>query len=574
MRFVREREGGVAVAAPRRRGARIAVYVAVACLLAAFAGLYRFNTLGGRFGGFDNDHFVPFAYAKQMQAGEQPLTDFDGLGLQGAWPSLTYEVSSLAQQWLGNNLRSDALVTIGGVALAAALTFAAAASVSSIAWAAPATLVSIFVAPTLYNYSKVLTFAAFAVAIVAYGRRPGRVTVAVAAVLAAAAFLFRHDYFVYVSVGMVIACLAAGPLQSGVRHALLYVGLSAALLAPSLVYVQRHEGLLQYFSDSLVMSRREAERTTLTEWPHFSAVDETGRRLGWSVFGDDGNAVAWLYYGARLLPFAALVLVLTSTSKDDVRHRRAAVLALAGMSAFAVPFLVRGNVAVRLGDIGPLCAVLAAFVFHEATKARGTEAIGRRVGRGLAVAVLCVPTALSTMTVGAVHSQLGVAGMRESLGATVSRSQQLWTYLEDLPASAITGDVQAPFHISHYLNRCTRPDDRVVMMTYEPELLPFAGRRFGAGRLSILPNYALNPRQQQVLVSRWQRQSVPLVLVEFSEFWDPSSPSAPIVRDYLLARYEMAGSLAVRDDKTLRVFAERGRTPVSVFGPSGLPCFA
>jgi len=58
----------------------------VAVLLFAFTCLYRFNTLGGRFGGFDNDHFVPFAYAKQVQAGEQPLRDFDGLGLQGAWP--------------------------------------------------------------------------------------------------------------------------------------------------------------------------------------------------------------------------------------------------------------------------------------------------------------------------------------------------------------------------------------------------------------------------------------------------------------------------------------------------------
>jgi hypothetical protein len=51
-----------------------------------FTGLYRFNTLGGTYGGFENDHFVPFAYAKQVQAGDQPLRDFSGLGLQGAWP--------------------------------------------------------------------------------------------------------------------------------------------------------------------------------------------------------------------------------------------------------------------------------------------------------------------------------------------------------------------------------------------------------------------------------------------------------------------------------------------------------
>ena len=91
----------------------------VALLLLGFACVYRFNTLGGRFGGFDNDHFVPFAYAKQVQAGEQPLRDFEGLGLQGAWPSLTYETSALAQRWFGDNLRSEALLTVVAVGVAA-----------------------------------------------------------------------------------------------------------------------------------------------------------------------------------------------------------------------------------------------------------------------------------------------------------------------------------------------------------------------------------------------------------------------------------------------------------------------
>ena len=137
-----------AVGAGRRRALSRAI---VAVLLLLFTSLYRFNTLGGRFGGFDNDHFVPFAYAKQVQAGEQPLRDFEGLGLQGAWPSLTYEISALAQRWFGDNLRSEALLTVAGVGVAAALTFLAAASVAPVPWAAAATLVSVFVAPTRSN---------------------------------------------------------------------------------------------------------------------------------------------------------------------------------------------------------------------------------------------------------------------------------------------------------------------------------------------------------------------------------------------------------------------------------------
>ena len=83
----------------------------VAILLLVFTGVYRFNNLGGTLGGFDNDHFVQFAYAKQVQAGERPLRDFAGLGLQGAWPSLTYAISAFAQERFGDNLRSEAVVT-------------------------------------------------------------------------------------------------------------------------------------------------------------------------------------------------------------------------------------------------------------------------------------------------------------------------------------------------------------------------------------------------------------------------------------------------------------------------------
>ena len=37
-------------------------------ILFMFAGVYRFNALGGSLGGFDNDHFLHFVYAKQVQA--------------------------------------------------------------------------------------------------------------------------------------------------------------------------------------------------------------------------------------------------------------------------------------------------------------------------------------------------------------------------------------------------------------------------------------------------------------------------------------------------------------------------
>ena len=146
-----------------------------AILLFGWVFLYRFNTLGGAFGGFDNDHFLHFVYAKQVQAGEQPLRDFLDAGLQGARPSLTYELSAAAQTYLGNNLRSEAWLTVGGVALGAAVAFIAGSMIAPWPWALATALLSALISPKLYGYPKVLVTAVASLLIVsARGCRPGR----------------------------------------------------------------------------------------------------------------------------------------------------------------------------------------------------------------------------------------------------------------------------------------------------------------------------------------------------------------------------------------------------------------
>ncbi len=547
----------------------------VALLLLGFTCVYRFNTLGGRFGGFDNDHFVPFAYAIQVGTGEQPLRDFDGLGLQGAWPSLTYETSALAQRWFGDNLRSEALLTVAAVGVAAALTFLAAASVAPVVWAAAATLVSVFVAPTLYNYPKVLILSAAALTIAGYCRRPHALGVVAGSVLTAVAFLFRHDLAVYAGVGLLLAYVVGSHRTERVRRASLYVALTVLLLAPSLVWVQRYAGLVQYVRDGVALSQDEAERTELAVWPRFTRVDESGNVVGiMQFFSVEQNGTAWLYSLTRLLPFAAAVVVWVRRSESESAGARTAVLAIAAMTAFASPLLIRGNVPVRLGDIGPLFAVLAAWTSHDVARWRTGEPLAWRAGRSIAMLAMVGVTALSAASVGFVWNQLGTAGLRHGWGATVYQSQQLWASLSTLPSTAIDQpSPDGPLDISQYINRCTAPADRVVMMTYQPELLPFAGRLFGGGRLSVLPDYALDSRQEQSLVSRWRNQSVPLAFVEFEEFWSPDSTSAPIVRAYLHERYTDVGGMPVGGDRVLHVFAERARTPLGTFGPHGLPCF-
>ena len=139
---------------------RIASAVAVAVGIGIVSFAFRFNTLGGALGGFDNDHFIYLTRTDMLLWGEQPLRDFVDAELRGAWPALTYLVSAWAQQLGGRTLLPEAYLSVGALAVANAAVFLLALDLSkrwSMALLAAATTVAMV--PKLYNYPKVLMLA-------------------------------------------------------------------------------------------------------------------------------------------------------------------------------------------------------------------------------------------------------------------------------------------------------------------------------------------------------------------------------------------------------------------------------
>jgi hypothetical protein len=243
------------------------------------------------------------------------------------------------------------------------------------------------------------------------------------------------------------------------------------------------------------------------------------------------------------------------------------------MSAFAVPFLIRGNVAVRLGDVGPLFSTLLAVVCGEAFRRRaGKRPWVRSAVVAMIMLVVLGATALSATTVGYVRTQLNTSGLTRSWADTRSRTNELSAALTALPDAALV-EGNTPFKIARYVNTCTQPSDRIVMMAYQPETLPYARRLFGAGRLSVIPKYILGPENEAELVGFWQRQSVPLVMVEFDEFLATTGRDFPDVRRYLREHYHEDGRIALSSDRVLHVFVANDRAPLSTFGDERLPCF-
>lgn len=542
--------------------------------LALFTATYRFNTLGGALGGFDNDHFVHFAYAKQVQAGEQPLRDFDGIGLQGAWPSLTYEASAAAQSLLGNNLRSEAILNVAGLTLAAVLTFHAASRFAGAGWALGATLLTVLLAPKLYTYPKVLLLAAAIVAVIAYARRRSAGGVAMLAGIAAIAFLFRHDYAAYVGVPAVVV-LAAG--AGGVRRAVLHLGMfglvTLVLLAPSLGYVQRHAGLVEYFREGLDQSRIEAARTDLAR-PTFTGVDAGGQPLtAAGVLSAEQNAVSMLYYLHIALPLIVLAIVLARRRWKD--WAVPALIACCAAALFANELLLRGNVGARLGDVGPISAVLMATLMQTLfASRRGTSRIVYAVRLGVGV-LLVTATCAAVWTVGSVRRELDTSGWSDSLEKLTLQAGRRWEDLAGMPAAFWSTPQESPtLRAAQYINRCTAPDDRVVVLAYQHELLALADRRFGAGRAAILPDILNDDGHERVMLERWRSQRVPIVLAASPDDYesDYRGPYA-LVDAYLQAHYEAVGTLDTDGGQVLQVLRDRRLTPARTFGDGNLPCF-
>jgi len=241
---------------------RTALVALIAVAIAAFSFLYRFNTLGGPLGGFDNDHFPQLVRSMAIVDGERPLRDFTDAELRALWPAPTYSLSALAQRLLGRSLRSEALLTIGMLSLGAAALFLVSARFASAAVPAfIATMLAVALRPALYNYPKIILYVLAVAAMLGYARRPTTIRLVMLGLVIGVAALFRHDHGVYLG----IASAALMVLMHG-RHLLQPMAVLAATCAltllPGMVLAQIDDGLLKYFRESLQLSRQEAARTT------------------------------------------------------------------------------------------------------------------------------------------------------------------------------------------------------------------------------------------------------------------------------------------------------------------------
>jgi hypothetical protein len=537
----------------------------VALALGALTFVYRFNTLGGSVI-FDNDEYQMLTRVDLLLAGEQPLRDFADGELRGVWPALMYEVPAWILRHSDDGLLPYAYFTFGMLALCTALVFLLGRAMSA-GWLVPllAGITAFLSQPNSYNYHKVLSLTVGAAAIWWVMRRPTFAPLAVLSAWTVVAGLLRHDNAVYIGLASIAGLIArdAPEWRTVARRVSTYIGLTALLSLPSLIWVQRYLGILNYAQIVLTSTGTEMEGRGLPRWP---AVDLAAPSAPESL-------VAAIYYALWITPLLAVAVVGLGSRLRGSRlapSARGLGVALVIMALVANHFFLRANLLARFGDATVPVVLTACWL---AAWAAGLRPRLARILAGAVPVLLLTVTAAAFVVASEVPQQMRAAGISESVAATQVMFRSISARLRSTPPREWPEkEKEGSLAISRYLAECTAPADRVLMGVYADEIPYFARRLFAAGQGYFFHGFLRTEADQRLALERLARQSVPVAIMP-SEYQRDFADDYRLVARHVTARFQEVGTVSDEGGPRFRVFVDKSRRPTGVDPVLGFPCF-
>ena len=517
----------------------------VYAVLFAVAACFRFLALKA---GFVNDHFVYITGGHQMLYGEWPTRDWIDPGLP-----LMFAASALAQKIFGPTLFAEGMLISVAFGLAAALTAAAVRQLTgSMTLAILAALIEIAVFPRTYSYPKIVAYALVFWLYGWYLKAPGIGRAGAIAAGVAIAFMFRHDHGLFLGIGAALTILLGSPRRT--RDLAAFAGIALLLILPYLLYVQVHGGLLLYFRNGVEFSQREAARQWHV-WP--------------AVFGDERPLESAMVYELYAIPLVALA-VLAATRARAGWKTVAAWVGPVAIVALLVDFsFIRDPLGTRLAD-----AIVPAVIVGSWLLARAfAPSAMRLVVAPLALAAVALLGA-SVLAVGSTWDEIdraGLLGHRQDIPKrfgerTADLTSRFVDYQMPTPASRLL----VPFF--HYVDRCTRPDDRLLVGGFMVELPFYAQRPFAAGQ-EYFGSYFGSEANERFTLERLKQQRVPFAVIP-SDYQEEFDSRFPRMVAYVRAHFAPLSDVPVDEEQTIHILVNRDLPAAARDPETGWPCFS
>ena len=514
------------------------------------------------FNGFENDHFMHVAWGQQLLFGDWPGRDFVEPGMP-----LVVVLSALGQRvWPG--FFSEAVLGIAMVSVAAGFTCAVGASMTrSIPAGLAAGLLVTASYTRLYSYPKLLLPAVALWLVARYMKSHSMRGLWALAAWAVVAFLLRHDLGLVTATAMAMALAIDASRGLGVRAVSLarFVGMGLLLVLPYLIYVVTTEGLAEHIRVGLEFGKAE-QHQVLWGLPSLKPEEGELELVAGGVRVSPESLLFWLYSAVGV----ALTAMLVSWRRTPALPTAVALWVF--VLAFRVVIL-RHPLRARLPDVAVVAALAGVVV--AAAMMRRVPAWWRTrpawsVAAAAAFLTVALVTTVSLWSVVNLSDRLAQTGFRRGasgvLAATrdVVRRGEAASWEHYWPA----GDVPP---VVDYLARCTKPSDRLLLTWFAPEYYLFAGRPFAAGQSQFFRQSFATDRDQDLMLARLRRQTVPFVLVneaEQAEF----SRAFPRLAAFLAQTYTVRTRFARDDETTIALMVRNDLHPRASFGAAPWIC--
>jgi hypothetical protein len=340
---------------------------------------------------------------------------------------------------------------------------------------------------------------------------------------------------------------------------------------------------------------REPAWSVLRRWLHIPVLE--------SPLVHRGNAAIWLYDALFLTPFLAAALLagravdrqrrsVPASAEASARPRRSAVreggrlqvdltagegpkvVAAIVLSLFFNVFLIRGNLDSRLPDVIVPAAILWAWILRGPWLAvvhrSGTAPLARAAIAAVVMASIWVSVdvyagSMNQLTATDLFSAPINAARRLKGAAAALRLDPLEQF-----APAGSSGLRA---LTRYVNRCTAPDDRLLVLGFQPEMFFYADRRIAGGNVVFHANLGGAAAEQELIVQRLRRQRVPIAILPVDQVAEIEQ-AYPRVKQYLDERYTLANESGFGEDRPIRVLVDRHVAPSHIDDELDLPCFS